>query len=74
MDGLLTRDEAAKRLGISKCTVDRLRRAGKIAYVQHIPNGKVWFTEEALTEYIARITHPAKAVPTVRETYRKRRV
>ena len=74
MQSLLTRKDAAQRLGISEVTVDRLRKAGKLAYIQHIPNGKVWFTEDALEEYLARATHPAKPPVTVRDTYRKRRV
>lgn len=71
---LLNRKDAARMLSISEDTLDRLRKAGKIAYIQHIPNGKVWFTEEAIAEYLARSTHPAAPVVAVRETYRKRRV
>lgn len=74
MPKLLTRLEAAEMLGISHDTLDRLRAEGKIAYIQHKPNGKVWFTEDAIVEYIARATHPAMPVRTVQNTYRKRRV
>lgn len=70
---LLTRRDAAARLNISDDTLDRLRRAGKIAFIQHTPNGKVWFTEDAISEYLARSTHPAVPVVAVRDTYRKRR-
>lgn len=71
---LLTRKDAAERLSISDDTLDRLRKAGKIAFIQHTPNGKVWFTEDAISEYLARATHPAAPVLAVRDTYRKRRV
>ena len=74
MSGLLTRLEAAERLGISHDTLDRLRKDGQIAYIQSAPGGRVRFTEEAINEYIARSTHPAQPVPVVKQTYRKRRV
>ena len=70
---LLTRRDAAARLSISDDTLDRLRRAGKIAFIQHTPNGKVWFTEAAIDEYLARSTHPATPAVVVRDTYRRRR-
>ena len=70
---LLTREEAAQRLRISTDTLDRLRRAGKIAYIQHVKGGKVWFTEDAVREYIARTTHAAQPQSEVKGTYRKRR-
>lgn len=72
MTSLLSRAEAAERMGISHDTLDRLRKDGKIAYIQHSPNGKVWISEDAIAEYIARITHPVVSEP-VRDTYRKRR-
>lgn len=74
MSGLLTRVEAAAKLGVAAVTVDRLRKAGKLAYVQHTPNGKVWISEDAIAEYIARATHLAIPNAAVRDTYRKRRV
>lgn len=74
MAGMLTRKEAAEMLGVSPETLDTLRREGHLAYVQHKANGKVWITEDAIREYIARITHAAKPVRTVQNTYRKRRV
>lgn len=70
---LLTREEAAQRLRISTDTLDRLRKAGKIAYIQHVKGGKVWFTDDALREYVARTTHSAKPPKEVTWTYRKRR-
>lgn len=74
MSKLLTRLEAAERLGISHDTLDRLRADGKIAYIQHKPGGKVWISEDAIAEYIARATHPAQPLQPVRTTYRRRRV
>jgi len=74
MPELLTRQEVAEKLGISTVTVDRLRKSGKLAYIQHTPNGKVWFTDDAVAEYIARSTHAALPARVVTETYRKRRV
>lgn len=72
MSELLTRAEAAERLHISTDTLDRLRKGGKIAYVQHVKGGKVWFTENALQEYLARTTHAAQPVATPpKGTFRK---
>ena len=73
MDKLLTRQEAAEMLGISCDTLDRLRADRKIAYIQHKPGGKVWFTEDAIAEYLIRATHPAQPLQPVRATYRKLR-
>ena len=70
---LLTRLEAAERMGISHDTLDRLRTEGKIAYIQHKPGGKVWISEDAIAEYIARATHPAEPARPVLTTFRKRR-
>lgn len=71
MSELLTRAEAAERLHISTDTLDRLRRSGKIAYVQHVKGGKVWFTDDALREYLARTTHAAQPVTPPKGTFRK---
>lgn len=71
---LLTRKEAAARLGISVDTLDAERASGHLAYIQRKPGGKVWIAEEAITDYLTRATHPVK--PTVRmtrDTYRNRR-
>lgn len=73
MSELLTRREAAERLGISEDTLDRLRKRGQLAYVQPVPMGKVWITAEAIEEYLARVTHPALPVAPARETYRRKR-
>lgn len=76
MGNLLTRKEAAARLGISLVTLDEERHGGHIAFIQRKPGGKVWITEAAIDEYLARATHPAR--PNIRlaagQTYRKRRV
>ena len=60
MGALLTRKEAAARLGITVMTLDAERNSGHLAYIQRKPGGKVWITEEALAEYLARATHPAR--------------
>lgn len=57
---LLTRKEAAARLGMSLPTLDLERTTGRLAYIQRKPGSKVWITEEAITEYLARITHQAR--------------
>ncbi len=74
MAGLLTRKEAAARLGISEDTLDAERNEGHLAYIQRKPGGKVWITEEAISEYLEKATHPAKsAIRLAGSTYRKRR-
>ena len=57
---LLTRKEAAARLGVSLPTLDAERSAGRLAYIQRKPSSKVWITEEAIIEYLARTTHQAR--------------
>lgn len=76
MNNLLTRKEAADRLGISLVTLDAEHTDGHLAYIQRKPNGKVWITETAIEEYLARATHIARPVfqRAAGETYRKRRV
>lgn len=70
MEKLYTRKEAAQLLGISLSTLDIAKNTGAITYVQYVPNGSVFFTEEGLLEYIAECTH--KATPNEkRNTYRK---
>ena len=74
MSGLLTRKEAAARLGMSEDLLDSERSSGHLAYIQRKPGGKVWITEDAIAEYLARATHPAR--PNLRAatgTYRRRR-
>ncbi len=74
MNNLLTRKEAAARLGITTVTLDLERASGHLAYIQRKPGGKVWITEEAIAEYLARATHPARPVLLgTRDTYRRRR-
>ena len=70
MKKLYSRKEAASMLGISLNALDLARAAGAITFVQYVPNGNVFFTEEALLEYVAKCTH--QAVPESRKmTYRK---
>lgn len=70
---LLTRKEAAAQLGMSLPTLDAERNAGRLAYIQRKPGSKVWITEEAIAEYLARITHPARPeINATRASYRRR--
>ncbi len=74
MGALLTRKEAAARLGISVDTLDAERVSGHLAYIQRKPGGKVWIAEEAINDYLSRATHPARpAIRMTKETYRNRR-
>lgn len=73
MEKLLSRKEAAEYLGLSLERLDDARREGKIAYIQYVDNGRVFFTETALEEFIARCTHQPHPVPN-QATYRKRRI
>lgn len=57
---LMTRKEAAARLGISVDLLDQERNAGRLAYIQRKPGCKVWITDEAIAEYLARATHQAR--------------
>lgn len=69
---LLTRKEAAARLGMSLPTLDAERSAGRLAYIQRKPGSKVWITEEAIAEYLARITHQARPeIKSTRFSYRR---
>lgn len=71
---LLSRKEAAARLGVSLVTLDAERNAGYLAYIQRKSGGKVWITQDAIVEYLEKATHPVKpAMRFVGETYRKRR-
>lgn len=74
MNNLLTRREAAARLGIGLIALDEERAAGRLGYIQRAPGCKVFFRESDLDAWIARHTHPA-IPPTVlsRGTYRKPR-
>lgn len=54
MEKLYTRREAASMLGISLTSLDTARNTGAIAFIQYVPNGSVFFTEEALQEYMLR--------------------
>lgn len=74
---MLSRQQAAERMGISLDVLDRLRSSGELAYVQHRKGSKVWIPEWAITEYFTRITKSARPVKNepvlVLKTYRKRR-
>ncbi len=71
---LLTREQAAERLGISVSTLDYERVAGNLEYIQRKRYGKVWITDDAIKAYLARGTHSAKPErPAVINTLRKRR-
>lgn len=74
MSKLLTRKQAAEILGISVNTLDAERMSGRLAYIQKKPGGKVWITEEALEEYLAKGTHQARPERKAQGTYRKQRV
>ena len=52
---LLTEKEAAARLGVSSCTLQRMRRAGEIAYLK-IAGRLVRYTEKQLTDYLEAAT------------------
>ena len=73
MQNLITRKEAARRLGISVKTLDLARESGAISFVQFTENGCVYFTENAIEEYIAKHTYTAKTSEDGRTTYRRRR-
>ena len=47
---LMTRKEAAARLGMSLPTLDQERSTGRLAYIQRKPGSKVWITDEAIAE------------------------
>ena len=72
MEKLYTRKEAAAILGMSIATLDIARTTGAISFVQYVPNGCVYFTSEALQEYIAKCTHRALPLEK-RGTLRKQR-
>ncbi len=75
MSNLLTRKEAAARLGISLVTLDEECRAKRMTYIQRAPNCKVLFRESDLDAWLARCTHQALPVQVLdRPTYRRKRV
>lgn len=75
MANLLTRKDAAARLGISVVTLDEARRCGHIAFIQRKEGGKVFFSEDAIAEYLARYTHPVNIKhKSCGETYRRKRI
>lgn len=60
MEKLYTRKEAAKFLGIGLTTLDEARAKRLISYVQYTENGKVFFCESDLEEFVARNRHVAR--------------
>jgi excisionase family DNA binding protein len=50
---LLKSSEASSRLGVSKATLHRWVRAGKIECI-HIERNAIYFTQEALNAFIER--------------------
>jgi len=52
IEGVMTGQEAAKRLGVSSRTLDRWVRAGQVSRVKF--GGRVYFTETHLNEYTNR--------------------
>ena len=73
MNKLLTRQEAAQMLGITVSTLDIIRKAGNIEYIQYTENGRVFFTENGLQQFIIKSTHYAIHRPASSPTFRKRR-
>ena len=67
---LLTRKQAADMLGMSLPTLDAERSAGRLSYIQRKVGSKVWITEEAIEEYLARATHQAR--PQIKSHWRIR--
>ena len=72
MNELLSRKEAANRLGISTRTLDSYRSQGLLAYIQLSPNGRVMIRADAIEAFLARGNHPVAPIVN-RPTYRKRR-
>lgn len=73
MEKLYSRKEAAGVLGMGLTKLDEERANGKIAYVQRTANGRVYFTEAALQEYVARLTKRAKPIDVRPSASRMRR-
>ena len=71
MERLYRRREAASMLGISLTSLDTAKNSGAITFIQYVPNGSIFFTEDAMQEYIARHTHQARPGEQ-KVTYRKR--
>lgn len=74
MNDLLTRKQAAERLGVSLVTLDEERAAGRIGYIQRAPGCKVYFRPSDLEAWLARNTHqPIPLQVLGRTTYRRKR-
>ena len=72
MEKMFTRKETAEMLGMSLEQLDEARLGGRIAYIRYSDHGRVYFTESAIDEFVARCTHPVRPVAN-QMTYRKRR-
>lgn len=74
MNDLLTRKQAAERLGVSLVTLDEERAAGRIGFIQRAPGCKVFFRESDLDAWLARNSHQPIPIQVLsRTTYRRRR-
>jgi len=74
MSKLLTRKEAAARLGVSLVTLDEECKAKRLTYIQRAAGCKVFFRESDLDAWLARCTHQALPVQVLeRPTYRRKR-
>ncbi len=67
LEGMLTVDDAAAELYVSRATVYRMIRDGKLAAIEH--GGKSWVERTELGDYIAR----ARSVAAKRRTERAKR-
>lgn len=73
MERLIKRKDAAKILGISPATLDMARDRGLITFIQYVENGRVYFTENGLQEYLAKSTHIPVRAASAKYTYRNAR-
>lgn len=70
MDHLLTFDETAARLDVSRRTLTNLVAARQIEYVA-VDGRRKKFTERAILDYLNRRTAPVKAAPGLRQRGKK---
>lgn len=73
MTDLITRQQLAEQIPCALSVIDEARAAGRLAYIQLRPGGKVFFRQEHIDAWIARCTHPARPVNAAAATYRKPR-
>lgn len=67
---LLTYQQTAPRLGISVCTLQRLKAKKRILYVEM--GRKVYFTEQIIEDYINSRTHGGMGARSRRPSYSAR--